>query len=215
MVHGVLEDTPAEKVVWMPAHKSKQAAGQYRCSNGDPITEWDIKGNAEADRLAKMAVEHHRVDPATVQWWGTLFDQAMATPRWIARATWAANNCEEAPFRDTEANQWRSELSKKEAKAKKEAAAIARASCIPSDASEPNLRGHNPVQVLQLSGIRSGWRCTVCRKASSKKEMLTRIRCKGCPLKDWSKISRDESDDDDAPTNLPKQNHKKMMSGSV
>ena len=106
MVHGVLEDTPSDKVVWMPAHKSKQAAGQYRCSNGEPITEWDIKGNAEADRLAKLAVEYHRVDPATVRWWGKMFDQAFGTAKWIAHATWAASNGEEAPYRDTEASQW-------------------------------------------------------------------------------------------------------------
>ena len=38
MVMSMLEDTPAEKVVWMPAHKSNQAAGHFRCSNGELIT---------------------------------------------------------------------------------------------------------------------------------------------------------------------------------
>ena len=72
MVMSVLEDTPLEKVVWMPAHKSKQSAGQFRCSNGELITEWDIKGNAESDRLAKLAVGQHRVDPAEVRHWERL-----------------------------------------------------------------------------------------------------------------------------------------------
>ena len=94
MVLNVLEDTPVEKVIWMPAHKSKQAAGQYRCSNGDPITDWDIKGNAEADRLAKLAVEQHRVDPTMVNMWYKLCEQTTAMAMWIARATWAASNCE-------------------------------------------------------------------------------------------------------------------------
>ena len=29
MVMSVLEDTPAQKVVWMPAHKTKKATGQF------------------------------------------------------------------------------------------------------------------------------------------------------------------------------------------
>ena len=56
MVHSVLEDVPSDKVVWMPAHESKQAVGRVRCGNGDLLTERDILGNAEADRLAKLAV---------------------------------------------------------------------------------------------------------------------------------------------------------------
>ena len=52
MVMSVLEDTPVEKVVWMPAHKSKQAAGQFRCSDGKLIIAADIKSNAEADKQA-------------------------------------------------------------------------------------------------------------------------------------------------------------------
>ena len=34
MVMLALEDTPPEKVVWMPAHRFKTAAGQFMCSNG-------------------------------------------------------------------------------------------------------------------------------------------------------------------------------------
>ena len=69
MVMSALEDTELDKVVWMPAHKSKQAAGQFRCSNGEWITWNDIRGNAEADKLAKLAVQQHRVDKADVAMW--------------------------------------------------------------------------------------------------------------------------------------------------
>ena len=69
MVMSALEDTAVDKVVWMPAHKSKQAAGQFRCSNGDPITEADIRGNAEADMLATLAVQQHRADSSEVTLW--------------------------------------------------------------------------------------------------------------------------------------------------
>ena len=101
MVMSVLEEVPNDKVVWMPAHKTKQYAGKARCGNGELLTEDDIAGNAEADRLAKLAVERHRVDPWEVEYWKQLCSQTMATAMWIARATWAASNCEEAPFRDT------------------------------------------------------------------------------------------------------------------
>jgi hypothetical protein len=179
MVLSVLEDVPNDKVVWMPAHKSKQMAGHVRCGNGELLTMQDIKGNAEADRLAKLAVQQHRVDPAEVLRWERLCNQTMGIAKWIARATWAANNCDEAPFRDTEASQWRADVSRKEAKARKAAVAAGLAMSTGGD-ELPSLRGHNPVQVLQLSGIRSGWRCTICRKMSSSKKLLTGRRCMGC-----------------------------------
>ena len=78
--------------------KPKQAAGHFRCSNGELIAEMDIKGNAEADRLAKLAVIQHRVDPSEVKYKERLCKETLATGKWIARATWAASNCEEAPL---------------------------------------------------------------------------------------------------------------------
>ena len=101
MVMSALEDTEVDKMVWVPAHKSKQAAGQFRCSDGEWITGADIGGNAEADRLAKLAVQQHRVDSAEVTLWERLCKEALGTAKWIARATWAANNCEDAPYRDS------------------------------------------------------------------------------------------------------------------
>ncbi len=79
MVMSVMEDVPSDRVVWMPAHKSKQAAGQFRCSNGEWITAADIRGNAEADKLAKLAVQQHRVDKADVAMWERLCKEALAT----------------------------------------------------------------------------------------------------------------------------------------
>ena len=76
MVMSTLEDTSTDKVVWMPAHKSKKAAGILLCSNGVAITELNIKGNAEADRLAKLAVMQHRMDPAEVRYWDMMCGNA-------------------------------------------------------------------------------------------------------------------------------------------
>ena len=61
----------------MPAHKAKQAAGQFRCSNGEPITAADIRGNAEAGRLAKLAVLQHRFDRSEVKRWEELCSETL------------------------------------------------------------------------------------------------------------------------------------------
>ena len=214
MVMSVLEEVPNDKVVWMPAHKTKQCVGKARCGNGELLTEKDIAGNAEADRLAKLAVEQHRVDSGEVDHWRRLCEQTRATAMWIARATWAANNCEEPPFRDTEASQWRADLSRKEIRAKK-AAAAAELALNPLAKGPLNLHGHDPIQVLQLSGIRSGWRCSICRKNSSSKKLLVHRRCTGCPIEKWSKVSNDDDDDDEAPPLKPVQKHVRMKSGNV
>jgi len=93
LVMSVLEDTPAERVVWMPAHKAKQAAGQFRCGDGTLLTAMDIEGNAEADKLAKMAVKFHRVAAAEVKHWEEICKHTLELAKWVARATWAASNC--------------------------------------------------------------------------------------------------------------------------
>ena len=66
--------------------------------------------------------------------------------------------------------------------------------------------------VLQLSGIRSGRRCTLWRMMSSKKKLLTCRKCRGCPMVDWSKIDQDD-DNEAQPTQL--QQHRRMLSGTV
>ena len=106
--------------------------------------------------------------------------------------------------RDSEANRTRAELSKKakvEAKERQKGANPGEA-----EAKEHNLRGHIPEKVLQLSGIRSGWRCKLCRKAASKKNHLISRKCQGDPTTKWSKIVTEE----DEPMVLPIQQHTMM-----
>lgn len=214
LVLSALEDTAVDQVVWMLAHKFKQAAGQFRCSDGEWITEADIKGNVEADRLAKLAVQQHRVDSAEVTLWERLCKETMDTVKWVARATWAANNCEDAPYRDSEACQWRAAAFKREAKAKRVAQTHAEGDGQgqrPED-GQLDMRGHDLVKVLQLSGIRSGWRCRVCRKISSKKQLLVSRPCTGSPITKWRCIEQDSEDETPA---TQSQQHKKMLSGAV
>lgn len=78
--------------------------------------------------------------------------------------------------------------------------------------SRQDMRGHSFVKVFQLSGIRSGWRCIVCRKISSKKQLLVSRPYTGCPIMKWENIDQDS--DDEAPV-MQLQQHKKMFSGTV
>ena len=51
----------AELVVWMSAHTSEDDVGRKLLSNGERLTATDRFGNAEADFLAKEAIEEHTV----------------------------------------------------------------------------------------------------------------------------------------------------------
>ena len=192
----------------MPAHKSRNTAGQYKCGNGQPLTVNDIVGNAEADRLAKMAVQQHRADATEVRDWNDRCVSVEATARWVARTTWAANNCEDEPYKDSEASRRRADVHKKQ-KQKERAGQKLRRAAGQGGKSEI-LRGHIPQQILQTPGIRSGWSCKTCRKISSKKSLLTKFKCNGDPVLKWSKI---ESEDQTPLKQVDE--HKRMLSGSV
>jgi hypothetical protein len=99
-----LDDTETDSVVWMPAHTKEEDIGRAYLGNGTRLTHLDRKGNEEADRLAKLAVEAHRV-PKQVQDRIKEFNLVVEdTARWVARATYAAGHQTVRPFRDTEAS---------------------------------------------------------------------------------------------------------------
>ena len=49
------------KLEWMPAHTAQWQVGKTRKGNGAKLTEGDRNGNEEADRLAKLGAQSHRV----------------------------------------------------------------------------------------------------------------------------------------------------------
>lgn len=69
MLLAALEDVGLERILWMPAHKSAAQVGKLRLSNGDLLTNEDVKGNDGADGGAKERVEEQRVPPAVIQEW--------------------------------------------------------------------------------------------------------------------------------------------------
>ena len=48
---------------------------------------------------------------------------------------------------------------------------------------------HMPQKVTQISGIRSGWRCRICRCMSSTKAKLDEKKCKGAAANKWEELA--------------------------
>jgi hypothetical protein len=107
-VHGLmfaaLDDTEAGAMVWMPAHTKEADVGRVCLGDGSKLTQLDRVGNDEADRLAKLAVEAHRVPKQVRDRIEELNSVVEKTARWVARATFAAGNQTIKPLRDTEAS---------------------------------------------------------------------------------------------------------------
>jgi hypothetical protein len=77
---------------WMPSHTTASQIGKIRKGNGAKLTETDRKGNAEADRLAKVGANSHRVPKATRRWALTADRAALRAALQLGITTHAANN---------------------------------------------------------------------------------------------------------------------------
>jgi hypothetical protein len=60
-IYSAWDESDAVDLAWMPAHTSEADVGVLALSNGDLLTTVDRMGNAEADRLAKLAARSMRV----------------------------------------------------------------------------------------------------------------------------------------------------------
>jgi hypothetical protein len=101
---AALDDTESAAMVWMPAHTKESDVGQAYLGDGSRLTCSDRKGNNEADRLAKLAVEAHRVPKHVRDEVKELNAVVEKTARWVARATYAAGHQTVKPCRDSEAS---------------------------------------------------------------------------------------------------------------
>ena len=63
------EVEPSNHVGWMPAHLKSWELGTATKSDGSLVNQQDWEANDLADKLAKAAVEFHRVDAADVKLW--------------------------------------------------------------------------------------------------------------------------------------------------
>ena len=104
----------------MPAHKSAAHVGKLRLSNGELLTQMDVDANDKADKLAKQAVEEHRVSAIEVKNLKDAENDAWHKAKWIGRVTSLACNIEAFPFKDNEASRWKVDKAKCERRACKE-----------------------------------------------------------------------------------------------
>ena len=84
----------------MPAHL-KEADLRHAMatkSNGSRITKVDVRSNDLVDRLAKKAVEAHRVPQGEVQAWKADMARVKERAKWIGVATYEANSSKAFPF---------------------------------------------------------------------------------------------------------------------
>ena len=92
LMFAALEGTEAAAMVWMPAHTDEADVGRLDLGDGSKLTHLDRKGNSEADRLAKLGVEAHRVPEQVCDRVNELNKVVEKTARWVARATYAAGH---------------------------------------------------------------------------------------------------------------------------
>jgi len=93
--------TEADRVVWMPSHCTRAAAGQRIKSNGLPITQLEWRGNRLVDHLAKAAALLGRAPGSTRQELGLAARAVAHCAALVGMTSWAANNC---PYTTTRAD---------------------------------------------------------------------------------------------------------------
>ena len=204
------DDTPADCIIWMPAHQHPEAAGNKGKSNNELLTLLDIESNDEADKPAKRGVEDHRVPYMVRQEWKRCYDEAKSRAMWIGRATSLANNLPTFPFSDSSSSRAAAELARKARMQAKHArlygVTLAKPPVI---ARSPALGGHNIVQ--DRCGSKQGWRCTVCRARSAKWNSFAPSLCGGSAAEKWALKAVEAANDGEKAGG----GHRRLLSGHV
>jgi hypothetical protein len=174
LVFTALHDS--ESVVWIPAHTSESDVGVKVIGNGQTLTAIDREANSLADKLAKLAVEEHRVPPNVRSAFGKHFKLQEELVRWIGLVGYLANHSEGTPTRDTEASR----------KAGLAAAAARRGL---RSGGEKRRRATVVARPVALGGHRltladsNRWNCSVCKRSSKRWAALAPGQCTGSVAK--------------------------------
>ena len=208
LILAALDDTPLEKVIWMPAHQPMSAAGVKAKGNNEPLTELDIEGNDQADKLAKRGVEDHRVPYRVREEWRRCMEECKARAMWIARATVLANNLPSFPFSDSGSSRAMADKAKAERLRKKEVGSKKRAANMFERPVE--LGGHTLVPVVR-DGVCTEWRCTTCRTRSGQWEQLAPKTCEGSKVEEWARRAVQAAEDEQ----IIGAGHRRALSGEV
>ena len=173
-----MDDTPKGNVVWMPAHTALHAVGVLLLGNGQALTQADRDLNARADKLAKEAVEEHRIPKYIRELLETHDARVSDTVKWLATATVLANNQSGYAKRDTQACKRAAAQFKRERDAKR--AKDGRKLRVIQPPRHPTLGGHTAVPV------NGKWTCVVCRRYSKDKRKFLAQRCTGSAATAWA-----------------------------
>ena len=189
VMHVALDDVPKQAVIWMPAHLKPGACGSAIRGEGFLVEEGDVIANDAADKLAKAAVEEHRVPiiirNAIKEHDELVTDNAM----WIARATAISSDQPGEPARDTEASKARAAQAAAERRKAKAAAAHFQPTKRGKETARPKSQGGH---TLERHG--AGWWCSTCRRKSLTWHKLAPQSCKGDAPNRWSKKASNKTE---------------------
>ena len=165
-----------ERVVWIPAHTSEHDIGIKSIGDGRKLTAVDRDSNSLADRLAKLAVEEHRVPPVVLSAVNKHYKLQEDLVRWIGTAGVLANHSEGSPVRDTEASR---KAGLAAAAARRRLLSGVKQRRVATVVARPvALGGHR--LMLAESGR---WNCTLCKKSSKRWVSLAVGLCEGSAAK--------------------------------
>ena len=121
--------------------------------------------------------------------------QTKSMPVWTARVTAEANNHSLAPFRDSTASEQKGEEVKRKRNIAKNLARLnAKAMSKTSkpakiiEARPPQLGGHL-LGSTSSQGVRSGWRCKLCKTSAAEWSSMAAGKCSGSMAARWAASS--------------------------
>ena len=161
-------------VVWMPAHKGKEAVGKLLIGDGSLLTEEQRFCNELADKHAKIAAATDRVPRDIRRNIDRVQGQAAAVADWIARATHAANHSGGGPQRDSTGE-------KPTGSGRRGGVAGGRAEGRGAVQSRPIQQGGH-----SLAYDKGLWRCSVCRRSSENWHRIAPGVCRGAAEWHWA-----------------------------
>ena len=177
-IFTALQDAAPADFSWIPAHTAAADVGCRLLSNGFLLSDIDRVANAEADRLAKRAVEAHRVPKTIRDAIARQEDDVDAMARWLARITLAANSWGDAKARDSVDAPSRRRAERRQCKRARP----------PPEPLPPVLGGHTIV----FAGAHAGrkWVCAVCHSSASTRMPFAARRCPGSSAAPWVRCTR-------------------------
>ena len=118
------------------------------------------------------------------------------------------------PFKDNEAARWKAKeakANKAKLKEEKKKEDVRKREEDEGKLKVHQLGKHLPQKVTQLSGMRSGWRCKICRCMSSTRAKLEDKKCHGAAASRWEELAATAA----AKAQKSTDGHTRVYSGEV